>query len=126
MGEQHYVPICFGGISQEEAELNFKSQQQRDEEKRLAAEKAGWTYVVYKYDEKDISMASLMYKISEASKSSENLSSVQLSRNVVAEQVKSKRRPTRNEEHHQQQLDRAREYRKQQYQQNKARRKSRG
>jgi hypothetical protein len=61
-GEQHYKPVRFGGISQEEAETRFEQQKLRDIAKREAAEKAGWTYVVFKYDEQ-ISFTSLMSKI---------------------------------------------------------------
>ena len=29
-GEQHFRPVCFGGITKERAELNFKKSQERD------------------------------------------------------------------------------------------------
>lgn len=51
-GEQHYRPVCFGGISAEEAEINFKRQQFRDMLKRDAAEAVGATYIIVKFDEK--------------------------------------------------------------------------
>ncbi len=50
-GEQHYTPICFGGISLDEAKLNFKKQQVRDRLKKEAALSVGWSYMVFKYDE---------------------------------------------------------------------------
>jgi hypothetical protein len=50
-GEQHYKPVCFGGISEHDAELNFKRQQFRDTIKKDAAVVAGATYIVIKYNE---------------------------------------------------------------------------
>ena len=29
-GEQHYRPVCFGGVTKERAELNFKKSKERD------------------------------------------------------------------------------------------------
>lgn len=51
-GEQHYKPVRFGGITDEEAQENYKGQVARDEKKKEAAEKAGYAYIVIKYDEK--------------------------------------------------------------------------
>lgn len=51
MGEQHYGPVKFGGISDEEAESNFRKQLKIDEEKKQAAIDAGFTYVALKYSE---------------------------------------------------------------------------
>jgi hypothetical protein len=48
-GEAHYGPVQFGGISKEDAEINFRSQQVRDESKREAAISAGFTYVIVPY-----------------------------------------------------------------------------
>lgn len=50
-GQQHYEPVCFGGISKEEAAKRYYEQVERDLEKRRAAEDAGWTYIAVKYDD---------------------------------------------------------------------------
>jgi hypothetical protein len=65
-GIQHYTPTCFGGITQDEAKINFLSQLQRDEDKMNAALDAGWGYVVVKYTEKDITIEELIEKINNA------------------------------------------------------------
>ena len=44
-GEQHYRPVRFGGVSIEEAILNYNTQQWRDNRKQRAAEDAGWVYL---------------------------------------------------------------------------------
>lgn len=48
-GAQHYSPSTMGGISQEEAVKRFKEQQQRDREKKEAAEAAGFVYLEIPY-----------------------------------------------------------------------------
>lgn len=40
-GEHHFRPVCFGGMSKEKAEEEFKKTQQRDEEKNSLCEKRG-------------------------------------------------------------------------------------
>lgn len=65
-GEQHYRPVCFGGMTQDQAEKNFRRRQELDEEKKLAAEEACWAYVVVKYTEKEITLQDLTDKITEA------------------------------------------------------------
>lgn len=50
-GKQHYEPVCFGGISKEEAAKRYHEQVERDLEKKRAAEDAGWTYIAVKYDD---------------------------------------------------------------------------
>jgi very-short-patch-repair endonuclease len=51
-GQQHYRPVAFDG-NKEQAELNYKTQIKRDRIKKELIEKAGWFYVVMKYDELD-------------------------------------------------------------------------
>ena len=65
-GEQHYGPVCFGGIDEEEAEEKFRKQQKVDAEKEKAARDAGWAYVVVSYEEKDITEEELLEKIRQA------------------------------------------------------------
>lgn len=50
-GPQHYHPVRFGGVTQEEAKANYEKQVVRDEKKKKAAEKAGYAYIVIRYDE---------------------------------------------------------------------------
>lgn len=64
-GEQHYKPTQFGGISKEEAKRNLVKQQERDENKRRAAQEAGWTYVVVSHEEADINESELSEKVKE-------------------------------------------------------------
>jgi len=63
MGEQHFRPVCFGGIEIDKAKVNFRKQQERDQEKKEAAVRAGWVYVTVKYDEQDITADQLMNRI---------------------------------------------------------------
>lgn len=120
-GQQHYQPVRFGGISQEEADVKFVQQIRRDIAKKNAARKAGWTYVVFKYDEKTIDIASLMAKITAEGDLAENRGISGQDRNMVSQQVKQKRKPKRNENYHKEQLRRAKEYRKQRYREQKER-----
>jgi len=62
-GKQHFEPVTFGGISLEEAKTNLVKQQERDEAKREAAEKAGWVYVMVSYEEANIDESELSEKI---------------------------------------------------------------
>ena len=122
MGQQHYYPVRFGGISHEEAKVKFQQQIRRDTAKKEAAQKAGFIYVEFKYDEKDISVSSLMAKISAEGNLEENRGVHGQDRNVVSQQVKQKRKSNRNEKYHQEQLKRAREHRRQQYRKQKEQR----
>lgn len=65
-GEQHFRPVCFGGVTADEAERNFRRRLELDEEKKLAAEEACWGYVVVKYNEKDITIEDLTQRIIDA------------------------------------------------------------
>ena len=48
-GQQHYEPVRFGGISQEDAESNLCDQKYRDSLKKDTAIKVGWTYIAIPY-----------------------------------------------------------------------------
>ncbi len=120
-GQQHYQPVRFGGMPKKEAEVKFVQQIRRDMAKKDAAKKAGWTYVVFKYDEKDINLNSLMAKITAEDNLAEDRGISGQDRNVVSQQVKQKKKPKRNEDYHKEQLKRAKEYRKQRYREQKER-----
>lgn len=61
MGQQHFSPVCFGGIDKEQALRNLRDTRARDENKRIAALEAGWGYVVLKFDEiKDLTVDKLI------------------------------------------------------------------
>lgn len=61
-GLQHYKPVRFGGITEEEARQRFIEQVRRDRLKQQIAEKHGWKYVVIKYDD-DLSPDKIIEKI---------------------------------------------------------------
>ncbi len=50
MGRQHEVPVCFGGVSIEEATEAFHAQVSRDRKKADAAVAAGYTYITIPYN----------------------------------------------------------------------------
>jgi len=50
-GKQHYKPVRFGGITEEAARENYEGQVVRDAKKQEAAQKAGYAYIIVKYDE---------------------------------------------------------------------------
>ena len=114
-GKQHYEPVRFGGIAQEEAEVNFKNQVIRDLSKKQAVKQAGWTYVVFKYDEKDISVAALMKKITTEQAIIPEEEPETTTYYEIAKKIKNKRSPKFNKDYHVQQLEKAREYRRKWY-----------
>lgn len=59
-GEQHFKPVTFGGIPQEEAVRDFRKRVLQDKLKKEAAEAAGFKYIMFRYDEKITS--DLLYK----------------------------------------------------------------
>lgn len=65
-GQQHYSPVRFGGISEDQAKRNLTELQEKDRIKRQAAQEAGWAYVVVRYDEEDLDEESLLERIREA------------------------------------------------------------
>jgi len=65
-GEAHYNKVCFGGMAEDEAKIAFRKQMERDQKKQEAALEAGWSYVVVKYDEKNLTADMLRAKISKA------------------------------------------------------------
>ena len=76
-GEQHYAPVCFGGITIDQAKRNFVKRQEVDYEKEIAAKEAGWAYVVVKYDEKKITASELSERITSAMEQVESISDIQ-------------------------------------------------
>jgi hypothetical protein len=50
-GEQHYKPVCFGGITMEEAQLKLQDQKKRDLKKKNLCLANGWKYIEFSYDE---------------------------------------------------------------------------
>jgi len=65
-GEQHFCPVCFGGITKDEAKRNFLRRLYLDMQKQEAAEKALWAYVVVKHDEKNFTLDKLVARIRSA------------------------------------------------------------
>jgi very-short-patch-repair endonuclease len=66
-GIQHEKPRTFGGMSKENAGVKFASTRNRDSQKQIALEAAGYIYVEIWYDEK-LSEKLLLDKIIESSK----------------------------------------------------------
>lgn len=52
-GKQHYYPVSFGGIDQEQAIDNLASQKYRDNQKMDAAVNVGFTYIVIPFMDYD-------------------------------------------------------------------------
>lgn len=69
-GEQHFKPVCFGGITMVEARKVFEKRVEVDKIKKDLAEDVGWAYVVVKYDEKKITNNELSQRINDAIKNS--------------------------------------------------------
>ena len=116
-GQHHYQPVRFGGITQEEAELNFQEQQERDRIKEDGATKAGWSYVVFKYDE-PISLEILLKKIEEAQRNNNDVVEKDYREVVKA--------PKQKGSWYKQQLQRAKEYRRRKYREWKEKHSNRG
>jgi len=70
-GQQHFSPICFGGISEEEADRNLARQIVKDAMKEDAALNANATYIVIRYDE-EINDEILLQKILNANEAIKN------------------------------------------------------
>jgi len=103
-GRQHFEPVAFDG-DQVEAVTRFHRQKKRDNAKRNAACEAGWAYV---WVSDELSEEALLAIIMRAVKE------------VTPQHELEKREPTQREidqeKRHQEQLARAREYRKKRYQ----------
>lgn len=52
-GEQHYMPVSFGGIAQDKAKINFTSCQKRDKIKKSYCLNNNIKYIEISYKEKD-------------------------------------------------------------------------
>lgn len=66
MGEQHYSPANFGGISKEEALDNFESQKFRDSKKKRAALDVDWKYISIPYwDTENVDQSYILKRITE-------------------------------------------------------------
>lgn len=50
-GEQHFMPVRFGGITKEEAEVKFAEQQRRDIKKKNLCLGLGWKFLEFAYNE---------------------------------------------------------------------------
>lgn len=62
-GQQHYAPICFGGITIDKAKKNFIKRQEVDYLKEKAARDNGYGYIAIKYTEKNITKEELLERI---------------------------------------------------------------
>ena len=88
----------------------FLQQKARDQAKKTAAQAAGWSYVIFKYDE-EITSQLLMMRIAKAADELEEVTD----RNEISQQVKAKYKANNKSEYHRQQLAKVKEHRKEQY-----------
>lgn len=114
-GEQHYRPVCFGGVDYEVAIDNFYQTKRRDTLKKDAALYGGWVYLEIPYhtvitEDKLFSMYILAKEEAE-------------SYNEVTDTVVPKPEKT---EYHKTQLERAKQHRKERYQRQKEWKKKHG
>lgn len=77
-GEQHYRPVNFGGIPDDEAVANFHQQQRRDIRKEDAAIDAGFGYIAIKFSD-EVSEERLISLVKE------NIGSASLARQLKTE-----------------------------------------
>lgn len=89
-GQQHYGPVRFGGIDEDQAKRNFSGLRERDEAKRQAAEEAGWAYIVVKYNEPNITEDELLQRIRDTLANMVVRSSFEKIKKIVAKSVKQK------------------------------------
>ena len=59
-GEQHYMPVTFGGITEEEATKRFLEQQKRDKQKKSICQSLGWKTLDIPYTVKNEDIAQLI------------------------------------------------------------------
>jgi very-short-patch-repair endonuclease len=62
-GKQHYEKTSFGGIDSEKAEKLFKEQQERDRLKMEYAIEMGWTYIVIPYTLEKSLTANIIWRL---------------------------------------------------------------
>lgn len=98
-GQQHFKIASFGGISKEEAVDKLDDQKVRDRNKMNAAIEVGFTYIEIPYKDLDCVTPRYIYQKYRDCFNPESVSIVK----------------TTTTDYHQEQLDRAREYRQQQY-----------
>lgn len=104
-GEQHYNPVRFGGISEEEATSNFLHQRHRDNMKMDAAIKAGYTYLAIPYSDLNSINESYIWSTYQKLKNEKKIKVI----------------PRMVAKNHQENLDKARELRSSFYQKMKTR-----
>lgn len=128
-GRQHYKVVAFDG-DVEKAVLQFSDLKGRDRAKRRAAMSAGWAYVEIPYNVKNISdsLISELIKVGreETEKYNKNngtdTSDAETIRSTQKKEYeKERRREYLASEQHQDELRRAREYRRERYRQLKSR-----
>lgn len=113
-GEQHYTPVDFSGKQEDGGIMEYQRLKSRDRLKQNACIEAGWTYI-------ELCPGDI------ASITDEKLHAAYLA-NKLEDRINEPMGPiqeeTKADSYHERLLERARDYRKQQYQRAKARRKS--
>ena len=64
-GRQHYEPVTFGGISEEEALANFILQQEHDKIKMEFCEKYGYKLIIILYEDLPNIVSKLRYELAD-------------------------------------------------------------
>lgn len=129
-GKQHYEPVAFDG-DDEKAIDSFRAIKSRDQDKKIAALDANYTYVVIPYwKEKSVGEQDLwdmfqlgLTELSQYTKQGDFRYAKRSSKDELAEEISEKRKEARkaarqhylSSDQHMEQLGRAREYRKQRY-----------
>jgi len=115
-GKQHYVATQFGKEEVWDTIQRFKDGRKRDQAKKQAAEDAGYVYVIIDWtEEKTIDGTTLLARIY-ASRTAISPDSDEV-KVEKRKSVQQRRREYLNSPEHKEQLERAREYRRQRYEQ---------
>jgi very-short-patch-repair endonuclease len=119
-GKQHEVVCNFGG-SVDDAVENFHLGKERDYKKEQAAKEAGYTYLVIPYNVKNLSSSFLVNLFASGKKDANSHPlPIQVPKNTIRATMIVKNKEIRKNylasDRHKQELQKAREYRKQQYQ----------
>lgn len=113
-GRQHYEVTDFSGKQEDGGISNFKAQRSRDESKKRAAEEAGYTYIVIKYNDKNID-DNFIWNLYKANENKDLLLLPVNSQKVKPQYNKEKRQEYLKSDRHKALLAKARIYRKENY-----------
>lgn len=117
-GKQHYVISDFSGLSEDHGIADFKALKKRDEMKAQAAILFGYTYIVVPYTDEKVITEDYIWSLYKQNENIEPL--LELSPSIHKPMYnKEKHQKYLKSDKHQAQLEKAREYRKEQYRRQK-------